>query len=197
MKQFLREWGLFILFMLVFGLSRLFVWQPVKVDGHSMDPTLANNERLIVLKTTSIDRFDIVVARETENGQTKDIVKRVIGMPGDKVTYKDDALYINDKLVQEAYLSAYQKAFKADKLESTYSYNTLFQQLAQTSQAFTTDALGNTEFTVEVPEGEYYLLGDDRIVSKDSREVGTFKKSAIIGEVKLRFWPLSSFGSVE
>ena len=118
-------------------------------------------------------------------------------MPGDKVTYKDDALYINDKLVQEAYLSAYQKAFKADKLESTYSYNTLFQQLAQTSQAFTTDALGNTEFTVEVPEGEYYLLGDDRIVSKDSREVGTFKKSAIIGEVKLRFWPLSSFGSVE
>ncbi|MGT2802101.1 signal peptidase I [Streptococcus henryi] len=197
MKQFLREWGLFILFMLVFGLSRLFVWQPVKVDGHSMDPTLANNERLIVLKTTSIDRFDIVVARETENGQTKDIVKRVIGMPGDKVTYKDDALYINDKLVQEAYLSAYQKAFKADKLQSTYSYNTLFQQLAQTSQAFTTDALGNTEFTVEVPEGEYYLLGDDRIVSKDSREVGTFKKSAIIGEVKLRFWPLSSFGSVE
>lgn len=197
MKQFLREWGLFILFMLVFGLSRLFVWQPVKVDGHSMDPTLANNERLIVLKTTSIDRFDIVVARETENGQTKDIVKRVIGMPGDKVTYKNDALYINDKLVQEAYLSAYQKAFKADKLQSTYSYNTLFQQLAQTSQAFTTDALGNTEFTVEVPEGEYYLLGDDRIVSKDSREVGTFKKSAIIGEVKLRFWPLSSFGSVE
>lgn len=197
MKQFLREWGLFILFMLVFGLSRLFVWQPVKVDGHSMDPTLANNERLIVLKTTSIDRFDIVVARETENGQTKDIVKRVIGMPGDKVTYKDDALYINDKLVQEAYLSAYQKAFKADKLQNTYSYNTLFQQLAQTSQAFTTDALGNTEFTVEVPEGEYYLLGDDRIVSKDSREVGTFKKSAIIGEVKLRFWPLSSFGSVE
>lgn len=197
MKQFLREWGLFILFMLVFGLSRLFVWQPVKVDGHSMDPTLANNERLIVLKTTSIDRFDIVVARETENGQTKDIVKRVIGMPGDKVTYKDDALYINDKLVQEAYLSAYQKAFKTDKLQSTYSYNTLFQQLAQTSQAFTTDALGNTEFTVEVPEGEYYLLGDDRIVSKDSREVGTFKKSAIIGEVKLRFWPLSSFGSVE
>lgn len=197
MKQFLREWGLFILFMLVFGLSRLFVWQPVKVDGHSMDPTLANNERLIVLKTTSIDRFDVVVARETENGQTKDIVKRVIGMPGDKVTYKDDALYINDKLVQEAYLSAYQKAFKADKLQSTYSYNTLFQQLAQTSQAFTTDALGNTEFTVEVPEGEYYLLGDDRIVSKDSREVGTFKKSAIIGEVKLRFWPLSSFGSVE
>lgn len=197
MKQFLREWGLFILFMLVFGLSRLFVWQPVKVDGHSMDPTLANNERLIVLKTTSIDRFDIVVARETENGQTKDIVKRVIGTPGDKVTYKNDALYINDKLVQEAYLSAYQKAFKADKLQSTYSYNTLFQQLAQTSQAFTTDALGNTEFTVEVPEGEYYLLGDDRIVSKDSREVGTFKKSAIIGEVKLRFWPLSSFGSVE
>ncbi|WP_422802869.1 signal peptidase I [Streptococcus sp. FT1-106] len=197
MKHFIKEWGLFILFMLAFGLSRWFIWQPVKVDGHSMDPTLANSERLIVIRTTSIDRFDIVVARETEDGQTKDIVKRVIGMPGDTISYKNDILYVNGKKVSETYLKTYQKAFKDDKLQSIYSYNSFFQQRAQTSTAFTTDASGNAEFTVIVPDGEYYLLGDDRIVSKDSREVGTFKRTAIIGEVKFRFWPLSSFGSVE
>lgn len=197
MKHFIKEWGLFILFMLAFGLSRWFIWQPVKVDGHSMDPTLANSERLIVIRTTSIDRFDIVVARETEDGQTKDIVKRVIGMPGDIISYKNDILYVNGKKVSESYLKTYQKAFKDDKLQSIYSYNSFFQQRAQTSTAFTTDASGNAEFTVTVPDGEYYLLGDDRIVSKDSREVGTFKRTAIIGEVKFRFWPLSSFGSVE
>ena len=197
MKHFIKEWGLFILFMLAFGLSRWFIWQPVKVDGHSMDPTLANSERLIVIRTTSIDRFDIVVARETEDGQTKDIVKRVIGMPGDTISYKNDILYVNGKKVSETYLKTYQKAFKDDKLQSIYSYNSFFQQRAQTSTAFTTDASGNAEFTVTVPDGEYYLLGDDRIVSKDSREVGTFKRTATIGEVKFRFWPLSSFGSVE
>lgn len=197
MKHFIKEWGLFILFMLAFGLSRWFIWQPVKVDGHSMDPTLTNSERLIVIRTTSIDRFDIVVARETEDGQTKDIVKRVIGMPGDTISYKNDILYVNGKKVSETYLKTYQKAFKDDKLQSIYSYNSFFQQRAQTSTAFTTDASGNAEFTVTVPDGEYYLLGDDRIVSKDSREVGTFKRTAIIGEVKFRFWPLSSFGSVE
>ena len=81
-------------------------------------------------------------------------------------------------------------------MEDIYSYNTLFQQLADNSDAFTTDKDGNTEFTVKVPKGRYLLLGDDRIVSKDSREVGTFKKSALVGEVKFRFWPLSKIGGV-
>ena len=50
--------------------------------------------------------------------------------------------------------------------------------------------------TVKVPKGLYLLLGDDRIVSKDSLEVGSFKKSALVGEVKFRFWPLSKIGGV-
>lgn len=190
MKHFIKEWGFFILFLLILGLTRAFVWQPVKVDGHSMDPTLADGEHLIVLSTTSINHFDIVVAKENENGETKEIVKRIIGMPGDTITYKNDVLYVNGKKVKEGYLDDYKKAFKKDKLQNTYSYNSLFQQLAKNSNAFTTDSDGNTEFTVKVPKGQYYLLGDDRIVSKDSREVGTFSKSAIVGEVKFRFWPI-------
>lgn len=62
--------------------------------------------------------------------------------------------------------------------------------MAQNSNAFTTSIDGMTEFTTKIPNGEYFLLGDDRIVSRDSREVGTFKKEAIKGEVKLRFWPI-------
>ncbi|MCF2666535.1 signal peptidase I [Streptococcus alactolyticus] len=197
MMKFLKEWGPFILFVLVLGLSRLFLWQPVKVDGHSMDPTLADGERLIVLDHTKINRFDIVVAKETEDGQTKEIVKRVIGMPGDTITYNDDTLYINGKEVDEKYLDEYKQALDDDQLQDIYAYNSLFQELAEKADAFTTDSDGNTEFTVKVPKGEYYLMGDDRIVSKDSREVGTFPKSSIVGEVKFRFWPLSKIGFIE
>lgn len=196
MKQFIKEWGPFILFLIALGLVRLFLIQPVSVDGHSMDPTLADGERLIVLRTAKIDRFDIVVAKEKEGSKTKEIVKRVIGLPGDTITYKDDVLYVNGKKTSEPYLDKYQKAFEDDDLQDIYSYNTLFQQLAENSDAFTTAKDGSTEFTVKVPKNKYFLLGDDRIVSKDSREVGSFKKSAIIGEVKFRFWPLSKIGGV-
>ena len=181
MKQFIKEWGPFILFFIALGLVRLFLIQPVSVDGHSMDPTLADGERLIVLRTAKIDRFDIVVAKEKEGNKTKEIVKRVIGLPGDTITYKDDVLYVNGKKTYEPYLDKYQKAFEDDDLQDIYSYNTLFQQLAESSDAFTTAKDGSTEFTVKVPKNQYFLLGDDRIVSKDSREVGSFKKSAIVG----------------
>lgn len=194
MKHFIKEWGIFSLFIILLVLSRLFIWQPVKVDGHSMDPTLAHNERLIIVSKSKISRFDIVVAKESENGVKKEIVKRVIGMPGDTITYNNDTLYVNGKKTSEPYLNDYIKKFKEDKLQSTYSYNQLFQQLAEASDAFTTDSKGSTEFTIKVPKGQYLLLGDDRIVSKDSREVGTFKSKNLVGEVKFRFWPLSKIG---
>ncbi|MCC9845347.1 signal peptidase I, partial [Streptococcus agalactiae] len=97
MKEFIKEWGVFILILSLFLLSRIFLWQFVKVDGHSMDPTLADKEQLVVLKQTKINRFDIVVANEEEGGQKKKIVKRVIGMPGDVIKYKNDTLTINNK----------------------------------------------------------------------------------------------------
>ncbi|MBF7094443.1 signal peptidase I [Streptococcus sp. HF-1907] len=197
MKNFLKEWGAFLLIMILFFGSRLLLWQPVKVDGHSMDPTLADKERLLVISHTKIDRFDIVVANETENGVKKQIVKRVIGLPGDTISYKDDVLTVNGKTVDEPYLVTYQKLFKKDKLQSTYSYNSLFQELAESSSAFTTDSSGSSSFTVKVPKGQYFLLGDDRIVSRDSREVGTFEKSTIVGEVKFRFWPFNKIGTLK
>ena len=198
--SFLKEWGLFIIFISVIILSRLFLWSPVKVDGHSMDPTLANGEYLLVLKHQSIDRFDIVVATETDkDGTTKEIVKRVIGMPGDTIQYENDTLYINGKKTDEPYLTDYIKKFKEDKLQSTYTGDDyddngeFFRKLAAQAQAFTVDKDGSPVFTIKLLDDEYLLLGDDRIVSKDSRQVGAFKAKQIQGEAKFRFWPLLPF----
>ena len=194
---FLREWGLFTFLIVAFLLTRLFIWLPVQVDGHSMDPTLADGQRVIVLKHTNIQRFDVVVAKEVENGKTKQIVKRVIGMPGDTILYKDDQLYVNGKAVDEKYLKEFKAAFAKDKLQKEYSYRDYFQELAANASVFTLNADGNANFEVTVPEGQYYLLGDNRLVSKDSRAVGNFSKQALVGEVKFRFWPLNKIGTVE
>ena len=196
---FLKEWGLFILIITSIILSRIFLWTPVRVDGHSMDPTLADNEYLLVINKLPINRFDIVVASETENGKTKEIVKRVIGLPGDTIEYKNDVLYINGKETDEPYLKDYIQKFKEDKLQSTYSgkgfeeNGELFRQMAQIAEAFTVDRDGSATFTKKLLDDEYLLLGDDRIVSKDSRQVGAFKKDQIKGEAVLRLWPLLPF----
>ena len=198
-RSFLKEWELFGLSIGGIILSRIYLWTPVRVDGHSMDPTLADSEYLLVINKLPIDRFDIVVASETENGKTKEIVKRVIGLPGETIEYKNDVLYINGKETDEPYLKDYIQKFKEDKLQSTYSgkgfeeNGELFRQMAQIAEAFTVDRDGGATFTKKLLDDEYLLLGDDRIVSKDSRQVGAFKKEQIKGEAVLRLWPLLPF----
>ncbi|HEM5491636.1 TPA: signal peptidase I [Streptococcus suis] len=195
---FLAEWGTLILFMIALFASRYFLWDPVSVDGHSMDPTLQHQEKLVMFKTTSIDRFDIVVASETDSdGTEKLIVKRVVGMPGDTIRYENDVLYVNDQEVDEPYLDEYLAAFQKDKLQEEYAYNKQFQAVAQAAQAFTQDANGSVDFSLTVPEGQYYLLGDDRLVSLDSRSVGTFARDNIKGEVVFRMWPVNRIGTVD
>ena len=194
--KLLKEWGPFALFIIVMLLLRVYVWQPVIVEGHSMDPTLADKERLVIIRTASIKRQDTVVAKELnkETNETKNIVKRVIGLPGDTISFKNDVLMVNDKVVKEPYLADYQKAFASDHLQKTYQGNAFFQSLAQNAKTFTLSAASQTEFSVKVPEGQYFLMGDNRLVSQDSRQVGTFKKSDIVGEAKLRIWPLKKIG---
>lgn len=198
-RSFLKEWALFGLIIGGIILSRIYLWTPVRVDGHSMDPTLADSEYLLVINKLPIDRFDIVVASETDNGKTKEIVKRVIGLPGETIEYKNDVLYINGKETDEPYLKDYIQKFKEDKLQSTYTgkgfeeNGELFRQMAQIAEAFTVDKDGSATFTKKLLDDEYLLLGDDRIVSKDSRQVGAFKKEQIKGEAVLRLWPLLPF----
>jgi signal peptidase I len=194
--KLLKEWGPFALCIVLLILLRLYVWDPVLVEGHSMDPTLADKERLIIIKTARIQRQDIVVAKEynQEDGNTKNIVKRVIGMPGDTITFNNDILTVNGKEVKEPYLADYQKQFAEDKLQKTYSYNVGFQDMARKAGAFTVSATGQTSFTVKVPKGQYFLMGDDRLISQDSRVVGFFKKKDLVGEAKFRIWPFKKIG---
>lgn len=195
----LKEWGPFVLIIFIALLLRIYVWKPVIVEGHSMDPTLADKERLIIVKTMTIKRQKIVVAKEYDrnSGKEKNIVKRVIGLPGDTIKFDADVLTINGKVVEEPYLKDYKAKFSKDKLQETFSYNGFFQELAQNAAAFTISATGETNFTVTVPKGQYFLMGDDRLVSQDSRQVGAFSKKDLVGEVKLRLWPLKKIGTVD
>lgn len=195
----LKEWGPFVLIIAVILLLRLYVWKPVIVDGHSMDPTLADKEHLIIVKTVNIKRQEIVVAKEYDrnNGKEKNIVKRVIGLPGDTIKFDADVLTVNGKVIEEPYLNNYKTKFSKDKLQDTFSYNGFFQEIARNAAAFTVSATGESNFTVTVPKGQYFLMGDDRLVSQDSRQVGTFSKNDLVGEVKLRLWPLNKIGTVD
>ncbi|WP_288226771.1 signal peptidase I [uncultured Enterococcus sp.] len=166
-----------ILAAILIGL-RHFVFTPVVVKGDSMDPTLADGERVIALKNTEIKRFDIVTFPAPDD-EGKNYIKRVIGLPGDTIEYKDDQLYINGKKTDEPYLDEY-KGDLTDSQPLTYD--------------FTLKDLYGSE---KIPEGELFVLGDNRRISKDSRIIGMIKEKNIMADVKFVFWPLNRFGTVD
>ena len=190
MKAFLKNWGLFIAFVVVLLGLRLFVITPVSVQGHSMDPTLADGQKLITLKHFTPERFDIITTQEPDD-LSKLAVKRVIGLPGDTVEMHDDVLSINGKVVKEAYLDDFKKQFATDKLHDEYQYNPNYQMLAAQSNVFTKD------FATTVPEGKYFVLGDNRLISKDSRIFGFVDPEMIQGKVWVRYWPFDKITNID
>ncbi|HET7657843.1 MAG TPA: signal peptidase I [Bacillales bacterium] len=149
------------------GLIRYFLFAPIVVDGESMMPTLHNHDRLIIDKVAydigKPHRFDIIVFHATP---TKDFIKRVIGLPGDHIVYRNDTLYVNGNATPEPYLKPYKKQVKGNL---TY------------------------DFSTTVPKGCLFVMGDNRRRSKDSRIIGPVKISSVVGKVDLQFWPLSKF----
>ena len=137
---------LFVLFHVFFAIA--------VVSGPSMEPTLHNGQVMVLSKTDELDRFDIVVLkeREVDGGSSEHIVKRVIGLPGDRITVVGGDLFINNQHYKEPYLDA--KNLKT------------FRQV---------------HFDITVPEGYIFVMGDNRDVSKDSRTVGSFKLEAVVG----------------
>ncbi|MGA3677767.1 signal peptidase I [Lysinibacillus agricola] len=170
------EWVKAIAFalMLTFVIKQ-FLFTPVLVKGASMMPTLEDHDRVIVNKIgptlQSYDRFDIVVI---EMNEETNYIKRIIGLPGDKIEYKDDQLYINGEKYNEPYLDQYKNELK-DTGTLTYDF-TLEQNLGETT----------------VPEGHYFVLGDNRRVSNDSRnpEVGFISEEQIMGTTNIICWPM-------
>jgi signal peptidase I len=147
---------------------RIFVVTPIEVDGRSMEDTLFDNDimllNIIGMKTSGINRFDIVVIKY----ENEYLIKRVIGLPGETVEYKDNKLYINDELTKDV----------VDVSTADFS----------------------TDVTLEdgiIPENKYFVLGDNRGNSADSRVIGLIDKKDIIGKTSFILFPLNHFGKVK
>lgn len=160
MKEKIKEISPYVLIVVVIVVIRIFIATPVKVDGDSMYNTLNDNDIVLLSKLSSIDRFDIIVLKENDNNAT--IIKRVIGMPGDKVKIRNNKIYINNKIIEDEY--AYGETSDYDEI-----------------------ILG---------DDEYFVLGDNRLISKDSRYFGAIKKSDIKGKAVFRLFPFTRFGSI-
>ena len=159
-------------------LLRTFIFSPVIVKGESMSPTLANSDRILLLKMEKVKRFSIVTFPAPDD-PSQNYVKRVIGLPGDSISYKNDVLEINGKAYEEPYLDEY----KAQLPERTLLTND-----------FTLEQITGDEV---VPEGEYLVLGDNRQNSKDSRMIGYIKADDIQGVTDYRIWPIKTFGRID
>ncbi|MFP7477661.1 signal peptidase I [Terribacillus saccharophilus] len=167
-----------IIAVIIAVVVRMFLFAPIVVDGPSMQPTLHDNDFMIVNKISyrfgEPDRKDIIVFHATES---KDYIKRVIGVPGDHVEMVDDTLYINGEVVDEPYLES-EKAALEDGGNLTNDFTL-------------EDLPGNYE---EIPEGYVLVLGDNRRNSTDSRYIGLIPEDQIVGKVQLTFWPLDRIG---
>jgi signal peptidase I len=154
--------------VLIAVVSIVFIYQPVKVEGTSMMPGLSDQERIFINKFTyrfglgSIERGDTVVF-EFPGDTSKSYIKRVIGLPGDRVRIDRGQVYVNGQALEEDYV------------EPDYR-----------------DDVSKPEVVVD-PD-EYYVLGDHRNSSSDSRVWGTVPRKFIYGKAVFCYWPLSKMG---
>lgn len=160
MKKIVREALPYVVIIVVILLVKAYIFTPVIVNGPSMMNTLHNKDVMILdkigMRLKEIDRFDIVVIKTNHNK----IIKRVIGLPGEIIEYKDNQLYINGSKVEEPYGTGI-----------TYDFE-----------------------EVQIPEDSYYVLGDNRQDSVDSRVLGTIPKQDILGHATFIIYPFNRFG---
>ena len=157
MKEKLKEVLPYIIILVAVILFRTFIATPVIVNGPSMQETLHTNDILILRRTDKINRYDIVVA--SHNGDK--LIKRVMGIPGDKIKCVSGIIYVNNEEV------------------SNYGYGTSFD--------FQQVILG---------DDEYFLIGDNREDSLDSRYFGPVNKSDISGVADFRIFPFTKIGKL-
>lgn len=177
----------FVVSAIVILLFVNFVAHPVRVDGRSMYPTLKDGEfgftNVGGVLLNGVERGDIVVVTMEEEGQKTHWVKRVIGLPGDTVSCVNDVVYINGKVLDET------KYIVPDYRQSLVDKFGYFNKVPNADNT-------NVEDFEEVKLGddEYYVMGDNRPYSKDSRYVGPVKKSQIFAKKMLVLLPISDIG---
>ena len=177
----------FVVSAIVILLFVNFVAHPVRVDGRSMYPTLKNGEfgftNVGGVLLNGVERGDIVVVTMEEDGQKTHWVKRVVGLPGDTVSCVNDVVYINGKVLDETkYIDPDYRQTLVDK----------FGYFNKVPNADNTDVVDFEE--VKLKDDEYYVMGDNRPYSKDSRYVGPVKKSQIFAKKMLVLLPISDIG---
>lgn len=177
----------FVVSAIVILLFVNFVAHPVRVDGRSMYPTLKNGEfgftNVGGVLLNGVERGDIVVVTMEEDGQKTHWVKRVVGLPGDTVTCVNDVVYINGKVLDETkYIDPDYRQSLVDK----------FGYFNKVPNADNTNVEDFEE--VKLKDDEYYVMGDNRPYSKDSRYVGPVKKSQIFAKKMLVLLPISDIG---
>jgi signal peptidase I len=155
----------------IFLVIYIFLFRPFQVNGSSMYPTFYNEEyiltNLIGLRFNPPTTGDVIVFKAPIDAE-KDFIKRVIGVPGDRVYVKDGDVYINGKKFDEsAYLSSEVKTYPGAFLKEGKE--------------------------IVVPQNNYIVFGDNRGASSDSREWGFVPSSSIIGESFIVYWPPSRF----
>lgn len=153
----------------VFLVIYIFLFRPFEVQGESMYPNFQDKEyvltNLITLRTTPLKRGDVIVFKAPPDPE-KDFIKRIIGLPGDTIMIQNGDVYVNaQKLDQSAFLAPDVKTY---------------------GESFLRDGE-----TITVPQDEYFVLGDNRPYSSDSRDWGFVPRGNIIGESFFIYWPLN------
>lgn len=168
LKKIAKDILPYIVVVISVVLIRTFLITPAVVDGKSMEPTLYNNNIVLLNKLdyrlNDIKRFDVVVV----NLGKEKLIKRVIALPGEHVEYKEDNLYIDGFVVDEKFKHAATNDFKLEKI----GY-------------------------LKIPGDKYFIVGDNRNDSVDSRMIGLVDKDDIVGSVSARIFPLTKIGKVK
>lgn len=155
-----------ILTVVTYLLVRTFLFETYRVVGQSMEPTLVQDERLIVSKLSyrlhEPQRGDIIVFRDP-NDSGRNLIKRIIGLPGEVVEIRNGLVYINGQQLDEPYLVEYS---------------------------------AGSEPQTPTPDGYYYVMGDNRNNSSDSRSWGVLAADNIIGKAAFTYWPVQFWGPV-
>ena len=169
-KEFFKDIIKYIITAFIVIVIFLYVVSLQQVIGPSMSSTLQDGDIAILNKIGhrffDIERNEVV---SLDYDDTKYLIKRVIGLPGDKIEYKDNVLYINGE-----------------------SYKETFLDEGVTTDDFSIEDLGYDT----IPEDMYLVLGDNRNNSMDSREIGLIKKEDIKGKVFFRIWPLNKISFI-
>ncbi|MGX7199328.1 signal peptidase I [Enterococcus nangangensis] len=171
----MKKWRtLLLVFLLGLWLVSLWPFTSIHVTGRSMEPTIPHDTYVLAVKGQRARRFDVVTFIAPDEAEETKYIKRVIGLPGETIEFKDSTLYILGQAVTEEYLRTPSGKIYTPDFD-------LYEELGQ----------------ITVPASYLFVLGDNRPVSNDSRQFGFIKKEAVECHATLIYWPPQHMGIIQ